>query len=645
MTTDHDLRARLALAEDARRAAEAALKESERLAMIGSWTWLPEPDTVTWSEEMFRIAGRDPQLGAPSFAEQASMYSDPQVLRDAVNEMFRTGETFEVEVGLNRPDGEKRWIVARGAGVRDASGRVVRVYGTARDVTAAHAHSEALQVAHDRLERSERRYRDLVENLLDVVFSLDLEGRIEYISPAVERFGFAAAELTGLHFTDVFHPDDRAAGENAFWSTLAGDDDPAEFRVIDKSGAVRYVQVSARAVYDDTRMTGLTGVAVDVTEQRRAEEQLRVAQRLEAVGRLAGGIAHDFNNLLVVILGFADLALDRLGADDPGRADLEQICKAGERAAELIRQLLAFSRRQVLQPEVINLNDIVRGVDAMLRRVGGETVAFQTALQHDLPSVLADPGQIEQVLMNLVVNARQAMPDGGTLRIETEGQLSEEGESIVVLRVRDTGQGMDDATRAQIFEPFFTTKPQGEGSGLGLSTVYGIVQQSGGSIGVDTAVGKGTTFTLAFPADTSGTAPVGRFAQAGPSAEGTAETVLVVEPEDAVRDLAYRFLSTAGYKVIAVPGVPEGERAFEQQGGRVDLLLTDMTLPVTGGAELASRLRSARPDLRVLFMADSDSLQSHDREREPLAAPVVRKPFTRLELSRRVRDVLDEVDG
>ena len=516
----------------------------------------------------------------------------------------------------------------------------------ARRAAEARAHGDALRAAHDKLERSERRFRDLVESLVDVVFSLDLDGRVEYISPAVKRFGFTVEELTGKHFTHIFHPEDRSAGDRAFHDTLGGGDDPAEFRLIDKSGAVRYVQVAARAVYEDGRMSGLTGVAADVTEQRRAEDQLRVAQRLEAVGRLAGGIAHDFNNLLVVILGFADLALDRLSANDPGRADLEQICKAGERAAELIRQLLAFSRRQVLQPEVINLNDIVRGVEAMLQRVVGETVAFRTEFHRDLPNVLADPGQIEQVLMNLVVNARQAMPDGGTVTIATAEQTAPDGGSFAVLRVRDTGQGMDEATKAKIFEPFFTTKPQGEGNGLGLSTVYGIVQQSGGTITVETSLGGGTTFNLTFPADTSGMPPARRLALESQSAvEGSAETVLVVEPEEGVRDLAYRFLSTAGYNVIAVPGVQEGERAFKEQGGRVDLLLTEVTLPVVGGEELASRLRSNRPDLRVLFMADSDAAKPTETGKGKRAAHLVIKPFTRLELSRRVRDVLDQLPG
>lgn len=512
----------------------------------------------------------------------------------------------------------------------------------ARLARAEEAHRDALQSAHDKLERSEHRYRDLVENLLDVVFSLDLEGRVEFISRAVERFGYTVAELTGQHFTQIFHPDDRAAGESAFRNTMAGDDDPAEFRLLDKNGAIRFVQLSARAVHEGDRLTGLTGVAVDVTEQRRAEDQLRVAQRLEAVGRLAGGIAHDFSNLLVVMLGFADLALDRLSPRDPGRADLEQICKAGERAAELIRQLLAFSRRQVLKPEVINLNEIVRGVEPLLQRAVGETVLFRTMLHQSVSSVLADPGQMEQVLMNLVVNARQAMPGGGTVTIETLQQPAADGPDRVLLRVRDNGPGMDEATKTQIFEPFFTTKPQGEGTGLGLSTVYGIVQQSGGTIEVGTAVGRGTTFTLTFPADSSGSSPAERLlTRDHERVEGSAETILVVEPEEAVRDLAYRFLSTAGYDVIAVAAAGDGERAFRERKGRVDLLLTEVTLPAVDGEALAMRLRAARPGLRVLFMADAGTATPKGAS----GVQVVLKPFTRLQLSRRVRDVLDQVPG
>ena len=644
MTSDETLRLRLAAAEKARRAAEAALNESQRLARIGSWTWQVDPDIVHWSDEMFRIAGRDPANGAPSYAEQAAMYAPPEVLASAVAATLTTAEPFEVEVALLRPDGERRSIVARGAAVTDATGRVVRVYGTARDISEAR---NALQAAHDRLERSERRYRDLVENLLDIVFSLDLEGRVHYVSPAVERFGYTAGELTGEHFTRLFHPDDLAAAEEAFRKTLGGDDEPAEYRVLDKSGGVRHVQISARAVREGEQVTGITGVAVDVTGQRRAEEQLRVAQRLEAIGRLAGGIAHDFNNLLVVILGYADLALDGLDPGHPVRSQIEPICRAGERAADLIRQLLAFSRRQLLEPEVVSLNDVVRGVEGMLRRVIGEDVVLRTKLREELEPVLADPGQIEQVLMNLVVNARDAMPDGGTLTIETgRGSVANGTAGSVVLRVRDTGHGMDAATRARIFEPFFTTKPQGEGTGLGLSTAYGIVKQSGGSITVETSPGKGSTFTLAFPPDRSGAPTVRRDSgrERGAAGRGV-QSILLVEDEQSVRDLTYRFLSTAGYDVIATSDAAEAEQAFAARNGQIDLLLTDLVMPRMNGDELATRLRALQPGLRVLFMSGYSGAQLSDEAGLRANAPVLAKPFTRLELSRRVSEALEGAGG
>ena len=643
ISQDQDLHQRLLAAEEARRVAEAALNESQRLARIGSWTWLVEPDAVTWSEEMFRIAGRDAALGAPSYAEQSHMYLPPERLAEAVAGTLTTGQPFEVEVALVRPGGEVRWIVARGAAVENDAGAVVRVHGTVRDITEARAQRLALQAAHDSLERSERRYRDLVENLLDVVFSLDIDGRVAYVSRAVQRYGFTVEELIGEHFTRLFHPDDTAAVERAFRTTVEGDADPADFRVVDKAGLIRHVQISARAMFEGEQLSGMTGVVVDVTGLRHAEEQLRVAQRLEAVGRLAGGIAHDFNNLLVVILGFADLALDQVPADDPMRANIEQICRAGERAAELVRQLLAFSRRQVMRPEVVDLNEVVRGVEPMLRRLIGEDVILRTALRERLPSVLADPGQLEQALMNLVVNARDAMPGGGTLTIETgKGRPDRGTAGYVELRVRDTGHGMDEATRTRIFEPFFTTKPHGEGTGLGLPTVYGIVQQSGGTIAVETAPGKGTTFTLAFPPDRSGAGHVPRAVslEPGEGSRGNA-TVLLVEDEEAVRNLAARFLAAAGYEVVAAATGAEAERAFDAHG-KIDLLLTDVVMPMMNGPELAARLTARKPELRVLFMSGYDSTQAGGPPSlTPAGARLLAKPFTRLELSRRVHEALE----
>ena len=644
MSSDESLAARLARAEQARRTAEAVLNESQRLAGIGSWSWLVDPDIVTWSDEMFRIAGRDPAAGTPSFAEQATMYSNPEVLIAAVQKALQTGEPFEVDVALRRPGGEELWIRARGAVSKDGAGAPVRMHGTAKDITEARAQQLALLAAYDKLERSERRYRDLVENLVEVVFSLDLEGRVVYVSPGVARFGYDPVELAGLHFTRIFHPDDVAAGESTFRRTLSGRVQRAEYRILDKSGAVRHVQVSARATFEADQLAGITGIARDITQLRQAEEQLRVAQRLEAIGQLAGGIAHDFNNILVVILGFADLALDHLGPGDPVRAHLEQISRAGERAADLIRQLLAFSRRQVLKPEVISLNDVVRGLEGMLQRLIGEDVVFRTRLVEDLAPILADPGQIEQVIMNLVVNARDAMPNGGAVTIETmPGDAAPGTAGLVMLRVRDTGHGMDAATQAQIFEPFFTTKPVGEGTGLGLSTAYGIVKQSGGTMAVDSRPGKGSVFTLAFPPDTSGSPVVRRAAARAPAGDARAAvTVLVVDDDEGVRDLARRFLCEAGYEVIAAPCAATAVEAFEARDGRVDLLLADVAMPGMSGDELVRRLSARWPELRVLFMAQhTGTTMSRPLVADPVWR-VVAKPFTRLELTRRVREALDE---
>ena len=646
----HDITAR-ADAEAHARAGEAELREAQRVAGLGSWAYDIEHDLVSWSDEFFRIAGRDPRSGPPSYAEQKTLYDPAEVLFDAVARTRDTGEPFELEIALVRPGGERRWIIARGAAERNPSGAIVRLRGTVQDVTERHEQEAMLQAVNESLERSEHRYRDLVENLQDVVYSVDIDGRFEYVSPAIAKYGYVVEDLLGEHFAQLFHPADLAALERAFARSLAGDSEPAEFRAIDTHGGTHHVQISTRAVFDGERPVGLTGVVIDVTEQRRAEEQLRVAQRLEAVGRLAGGIAHDFNNLLVVIIGYAEFAMDSVRENDPIRGDLEEICRAGERAAMLTRQLLAFSRKQLLKPEVISLNEVVRGMEGMLGRVIGEDLEFRTVLADDLAPVLADPGQIEQVIMNLVVNARDAMPTGGTLTIETNAGSSLDADAgppgvapggWVVLSVADTGSGMDEPTRAQIFEPFFTTKPHGEGTGLGLPTVYGIVKQSGGTIAVETAVGAGTTFRIAFPADRSGAVvsnlPASRASVQPPPGKGT---ILVVEDEDAVRQLAQRVLTAAGYRVLTAATGPEALLICEKDSSPIDLLLTDIVMPQMSGAELAQRLLQLRPTIHVLFMSGySGTAISHHgvlaRETQ-----LLEKPFTGVELAGRVRQILD----
>jgi two-component system, cell cycle sensor histidine kinase and response regulator CckA len=388
----------------------------------------------------------------------------------------------------------------------------------------------------------------------------------------------------------------------------------------------------------------------DVTEQRQNEEQLRVAQRMEAVGQLAGGIAHDFNNLLTVIVNYTTFAMEAVGERDPLRADLVEIHKAGVRATALTRQLLAFGRRQVLQPQVLDLNKIVKGMEAMLRRLLGEDIDLSVALAMDLGMVMADPGQIERVVMNLAVNARDAMPDGGKLTIETADldideacasqQTGVNPGSYVTLSVTDTGCGMDEKTRARLFEPFFTTKRTGTGAGLGLATSYGIVKQSGGSICVHSEPTRGSTFKVYLPRELSARETVERAPPITSRASGT-ETILVVEDEEAVRNLAGRILSEVGYTVLAAANGHEALLICERHQEAISLVLTDIIMPQMGGKQLAEHLARLYPNLRVLFMSGytDDAIVKHGVLDE--GTHFIGKPFSPADLTRMVRRVLD----
>jgi signal transduction histidine kinase/DNA-binding LacI/PurR family transcriptional regulator/CheY-like chemotaxis protein len=389
--------------------------------------------------------------------------------------------------------------------------------------------------------------------------------------------------------------------------------------------------------------------------QARLEEQLRQSQKMEAVGRLAGGIAHDFNNLLVVIAGYSDLLLGKLGAGDPTRADIEQIQRAGERATTLTNQLLAFSRQQVVQPSALSLNGVVANVETMLRRLIGEDVALVTKLAPSLAPVVADRGQLEQIVLNLALNARDAMPQGGRLTIETANvELDEdyarqtvdvEAGAYVLLKVSDTGVGMNEETRARIFEPFFTTKPQGEGTGLGLATVFGIVRQSGGHVGVRSAPGRGSTFEIYLPQ--SQDAVERRTTEPAPgrsSLHGT-ETILLVEDDDGVRRAARRFLEEHGYRVLEASQGREALRLSDEHEGRLHLLITDVVMPEMTGRELAEQMTRDRPDTPVLYMSGYADSALVRQELSDSSVSLLQKPFTAGALARRVREVLDRPDG
>ncbi len=418
-----------------------------------------------------------------------------------------------------------------------------------------------------------------------------------------------------------------------------------------KDGTDVPVSISAAPLRADDRVVGLIALYTDVSEQKRLEAQFLHAQKMEAVGRLTGGIAHDFNNLLTVICGYSELLMTTLPEEDDARSLVSEIRAAGERAVSLTRQLLAFSRKQVTEPMLLNLNEVVGGMERLIRRLIGEDVDFVTRFAADLGTVRADVGQVEQVIMNLVINARDAMPHGGRLTIETANV--ELGQSVsqlrrevrpgpyVLLAVSDTGVGMDDATRARIFEPFFTTKEAGKGTGLGLATVYAIVKQSGGYVYAYGELGRGSVFKVYLPRVDATPAPAGRVPHADTATNGGTETVLLVEDDDGLRALTRTSLERHGYQVLEAKDAAAARQRSADHGGRIDLVLTDVILPGTGGPELAAELAVSRAGLKVLYISGyaDDAVVRHG-VLGPGAA-FLQKPFTPDMLARKVREVLD----
>jgi signal transduction histidine kinase/ActR/RegA family two-component response regulator len=431
-----------------------------------------------------------------------------------------------------------------------------------------------------------------------------------------------------------------------------------EVEAIRKDGSRVPIEVSSRLIYENGVPVAVQGSARDISERKRAEEALRASQlqlqqsqKLEAIGQLAGGVAHDFNNMLTAIIGYTDLSLRRVGLENPIRRNLEETKKAAERAASLVRQLLAFSRKQILEPKVLDLNDVVKDMHKMLTRLIGENIKLATRLETDLGSVKADPCQVEQIIVNLVVNARDAMPRGGRVTIETANialddqnaskHVSMKPGKYVMLAVSDTGSGMDQETQARIFEPFFTTKEVGKGTGLGLSTVYGIVKQSGGNIWVYSEQGLGTVFKVYLPRIDDATASmIAKQSQETNAPRGT-ETILLVEDEEVVRGLTRKILMQVGYNVLDAKGGDEAIRVCHAHPGPIDLLLTDVVMPEISGKEVADRLLELRPSIRVLYMSGytDEAIVQHG----VLDANVkfIQKPFTWVGLTRKVREVLN----
>ncbi|HVH89554.1 MAG TPA: PAS domain S-box protein, partial [Terriglobales bacterium] len=502
------------------------------------------------------------------------------------------------------------------------------------------------------LRASETRHRSLVESAVYGMYRSSLDGRFLDVNPAlVNMLGYSSAEeLLAVDMArDIYaDPDQRAAIIHAYKES--GCLESCELRWKRKDGRLITVRLSGNSFKDERgEPLGFEMIAEDVSERRALEEQLRQSQKMEAVGRLAGGVAHDFNNLLTVIKGYSELILDELDAADPLRNEVDEIKKAADRAASLTRQLLAFSRQQVLAPKVLDLNAVVGNMDKLLRRLLGEDIDLFTVLEPGLGHVKADPGQVEQVIMNLAVNARDAMPQGGKLTIETANidldenyardHVSVKPGAYVMVAVTDTGTGMPEKVKSRIFEPFFTTKEVGKGTGLGLSTVYGIIKQSGGYIWVYSEVGIGSTFKVYLPCvDAPAELPSANPLQ--PARRGS-ETVLLVEDEDGVRALMRQVLHKHGYNVLESRHGGEALLMCERHQGKIDLLLTDVVLEQMSGRELAERLLKIRPEMKVLYVSGyaDDAIVHHGVLNAGMS--FLQKPFTTEALARKIRYLLD----
>ena len=635
--------------EEALRESERLLRESQRLVRLGSYRFDVASGTWTSSTILDEILGI---IDPPARRDTAYWLSivhpgdRAAMARYFAEEVLGRRRSFDREYRIVRlGDGEERWVHGLGELVSDREGRLVEMIGTIQDIDDQKKSEHALR-------HSEERYRAVVESARDCIFSLAPDGEIESLNPAFEvTTGWSREEWLGRPFAPIVHPDDLGPAQDMLRRAAAGDrQPPMECRALTKSGA--YVLWEVSVASSAAGGPGhILGIARDITERRRLEDQLQQAQKMEAVGALAGGVAHDFNNLLTAIMGYTQLLAVRARPGDPALRDVEEILKASTRAAMLTRQLLTFSRRELVQPRVLDLNALVADLGKMLRRLIGEDIEMVLAASARRPAVKADPGQLEQVILNLAVNARDAVPQGGRITIETsnvEIDADYAGETpglrtgpYVLLAVSDTGTGMDETTKARIFEPFFTTKEAGKGTGLGLFTVYGIVHQCGGAIRVHSDVGFGATFKIYLPC-AEGPVDPARPADSLEDAPHGVETVLIVEDQDAVAAVMRGALESCGYRVLEARHALDAVRMFEERREPIHLLVTDVVLPMIAGPELVQKLRAPRPDLRVLYVSGytERALSLHLGQGGP-ATGFLQKPFTPGTLVRKVRDLLD----
>ncbi len=632
------------------RSSESRLAEAQHVAHIGSWEWRIRDNHVWWSDEACRVFGMNEGDFDPCYqAFIERVHPDDRARVHEVNQhCFQHQEPFEVEHRIVRPDGGVRTILSKGRVALDEHGTAERVMGTAQDITDTKA-------AEEIVARSERRLKTIIDAQPACVKLVSPGGLLLEMNPAgLRMLGVTdVAQIVHCPVVDVIHPDDREKYLAVHRAASAGTAGRLEFRIFNLDGKEYWVDSHMvpfdASVAGDNPARPVLSVTSDITDRKQLEEQLRQAQKMEAIGRLAGGIAHDFNNLLTVISGFTETALREVADDTVVAGDLRQVYNAADTAAALTSQLLLFSRKQAGAATAVNLNAVISQVEQLLRRTLGEHIQIELRLAVDLSAVRGDASQLQQVIMNLAVNARDAMPSGGLLIVETsnvqlEGRLAENagvapGEYIQ-LTISDSGHGMTPEVKARIFEPFFTTKEIGRGTGLGLPTVYGIVQSVGGTIAVRSDVGRGTSFKLYFPM-----APV--RAERSEMAMGRRpemptgdETIVLVEDDSSVRAFAARVLSTAGYQVLEADSAARGLELIEAEDARVDAILTDIIMPGMNGCELAKRVWATRPQMPVLYMSGYTDQVLREQEMSLDDGSLLQKPFTASQLLEKVREVL-----
>lgn len=659
------------------RDSEATLLASQRVAHLGCWSLdLPrlERDTgpVHWSEQVYRVLGYEPGQIEPT-VENYLRSVHPDDREDLVARLSKAaadGSTYQTEHRILRPDGTERYVAAQADILHDEFGKPAKMVGIVQDITERKRANEDLRKGEERYRllfekandlvadrrRAEAKFRGLLEAAPDAIVVVNGQGEIVLINAQTEQaFGYRREELLGKK-VDMLVPDffreSPAGQEIKFLSEVhmrpAGSS--LELHGLRKDGTEFPAEVTLSPLETDEGLLVSSAIR-DITDRKRAENQLQMVQRVESLGRLAGGVAHDFNNILNVILGYCGLLLERTEFSGTSREQIEQIKTAAAHAVDLTRQLLAFGRQQVMQARVLNLNSVLSEMSSMLQRLIGEDIDVFLSPAPNLWSILADPAQMMQVVMNLAVNSRDAMPGGGKLTIETgnitldsdytKKHLQVPAGNYVLLAITDTGTGMDEETKVRIFDPFFTTKEMGKGTGLGLATVYGIVKQSGGFIWAYSELGQGTSFKIYFPrTDATEADPMPKPYTSKQS--GGTETILILEDNDQLRELAREFLESSGYTVLEAGDPEKALEVARSYKKTIDLLLTDVVLPRMSGQAVADKLNELRPGIKVLFVSGytDDVIVRHGILHDGVA--FLQKPYTRDALTSKIRSVLEQ---